>query len=162
MQEIFFTPALVKPENIENLVDEASVDLIIYIKKVPLCCILIGRCCMGLETRVIKISKNSCYPVNLYRGPLLVRFLELKNSANTKSISFGCFNFGKEIRNFSDSFFIPDLFLHCNFFTNLIYSVIINEITVVITLVIKYVKVAEFQKNSRHKKGPTETCLTAN
>ena len=33
MQEIFFTPALVKPENIENLVDEASVDLIMYIKK---------------------------------------------------------------------------------------------------------------------------------
>ena len=31
-----------------------------------LCCILIGRCCLGLETRVIiKISINPCYPINL-------------------------------------------------------------------------------------------------
>ena len=31
-----------------------------------LCCILIGRCCLGLETRVIiKISKNPFYPINL-------------------------------------------------------------------------------------------------
>ena len=31
-----------------------------------LCCISLGRCCLGLETRVIiKISKNPCYPINM-------------------------------------------------------------------------------------------------
>ena len=31
-----------------------------------LCCIRLGRCCLGVETRVIiKISKNPCYPVNV-------------------------------------------------------------------------------------------------
>ena len=35
-------------------------------KRHTLCCICLGRCCLGLETRVIiKISKNPCYPVNV-------------------------------------------------------------------------------------------------
>ena len=31
-----------------------------------LCCISLGRCCFGLENRVIiKILKNPCYPINI-------------------------------------------------------------------------------------------------
>ena len=31
-----------------------------------LCCISLGRCCLGLEIRVIiKVLKNPCYPINV-------------------------------------------------------------------------------------------------
>ena len=39
--------------------------LILYARLDTVCCISLGRCYFGLETRVIiKIPKNPCYPIN--------------------------------------------------------------------------------------------------
>ena len=52
-----------QPKLIEllDILNEVS----IITKKCTLCCISLGRCCLGLEIRVIiKISTHSCYPIN--------------------------------------------------------------------------------------------------
>ena len=51
----------------EILEEDSSTHLVAHFKTTgTLCCICLGRCCLGLETRVIiKISKNPCYPINV-------------------------------------------------------------------------------------------------
>ena len=52
--------------NIDRIADQSQIWTLNCPKLYTLWCICLGRCCLGLETRVIiKISKNPCYPVNV-------------------------------------------------------------------------------------------------